>query len=122
MPKVAIACNHCYHFGLIHKKMSRLKIQKNKEKILKLVNENIDLEYNLNVKSMKKIYEKEINAGSKKEPKTVIATFGMWYEYSKDEDRPNDKPIRIERNEIIAIDGKRSDGWRLIKHYTIDDI
>lgn len=102
--------------------MSRLKIQKNKEKILKLVNENIDLEYNLTVKSMKKIYEKEINAGSKKETKMVMATFGMWYEYFKDEDRPNDKPIRIERNSIIAINGKPSDGWRLIKHYTIDDI
>lgn len=100
--------------------MSRLKIQKNKEKILKLVNENIDLEYNLTVKSMKKIYEKEMNAGSKKEPKMVMATFGMWYEYFKDED--TGEKIKIERNNIIAIDGKPSDGWRLIKHYTIDDI
>jgi len=102
--------------------MSRLKIQKNKEKILKLVNENIDLEYNLTVKSMKKIYDKEINIGTKKYPKMVMATFGMWYEWFKDEDRPNEKGVRIERNSMIAIEGKPSDGWRIIKHYTIDDI
>ena len=31
--------------------MSKLKIAKNKEKIVKLLNENIDLEYNLKLKS-----------------------------------------------------------------------
>lgn len=100
--------------------MSVLKIQKNKEKIVKLLNENIDLEYNLTVKSMKKIYEKEINVGSKKAPEIVNATFGMWYEYFKDED--TDKKVKIERNNIIAINGKKSDGWQIIEYYTVNDI
>ncbi len=35
--------------------MSALKIQKNKEKIVKLLNENIDLEYNLDLKRYKPV-------------------------------------------------------------------
>jgi len=102
--------------------MSNLKIKRNKEKIVKLLNENIDLEYKLLVKSMKKTYDKDVNFGTKKEPKIEKVTFGMWYEYFKDEDRPNDKPIRIERNMPIAINGKPSNHYRLLTYYKIEDI
>ena len=51
--------------------MSALKIQKNKEKIVKLLNENIDLEYNLDLKRYKRFSEEVKNIGSKKEPKEV---------------------------------------------------
>ena len=46
--------------------MSQLKIKSNKEKVVKLLNENIDLEYKLLVKRMKKTLEKEVNIGTKK--------------------------------------------------------
>lgn len=49
--------------------MSELKIKKNKDKILKLLNENIDLKYNLDLKKFKRFSEEIINIGSKKEPK-----------------------------------------------------
>ena len=101
--------------------MSEVRIRKNKEKIVELLNKNIDLEYQLLVKSMKKTYDKEFNIGTKKEPKIANVTFGMWYEYFKDEDRP-DKPIRIERNMPIAIDGKPSNYYRLLTYYKLEDI
>lgn len=100
--------------------MSKLKIQKNKEKILKLVNENIDLEYKLKLKGYKKTFEKEVNLGTKRKPKMVIATFGMWLEDFVDED--NGEVVSIERNEVIAVDGKPSNEYRVINYYSIDDI
>ncbi|ELM3672294.1 hypothetical protein RYR30_002265, partial [Flavobacterium psychrophilum] len=60
--------------------MSKLKIKKNKEKIVLLLNQNIDLAYKLRLKGYKKTFEKEVNLGTKKEPKIIIATFGMWLE------------------------------------------
>ena len=83
------------------------KIERNKIKILKLLNENVDLEYKKLLKKFIKTYEKEINTGTKKVPKMVIAKYGIWYEWFKDEDKPDEKGIRIERNQIIEVDGKR---------------
>lgn len=102
--------------------MSLLRISKNKEKIVKLLNANIDLQYKIDLKSFKKIYEKQIDIGPKRHPKIVTATLGMWYEYYKDESEPNSKPLRLERNKIIAINGQPSDGWRLIEYYTVDNL
>jgi hypothetical protein len=45
--------------------MSKLKIQKNKEKIVKLLNENIDLEYKLNLKRFTKFSEKVVTVSKK---------------------------------------------------------
>jgi hypothetical protein len=100
--------------------MSKLKIQKNKEKIVFLLNQNIDLAYNLKLKSYKKTFEKEVNLGTKRKPKMIIATFGMWLEDFVDED--NGEVVSIERNEVIAVDGKPSNGYRVINYYSIDDI
>ena len=102
--------------------MSKLKIQRNKEKIVKLLNENIDLQYNLNLKSFKKFSEKMVNIGTKKEPKQVVAKVGHWFEWFKDEDRPNEKGVKIERSEIYEIDGIKTDHWNRIKYYSIEDI
>jgi len=102
--------------------MSRLKIKKNKEKIVKLLNENIDLEYKLLVKGMAKTYDKEVNVGTKKEPKMVNVTFGMWYEWFKDEDKPNEKGFKVERNMPIAINGKPSNYYAPLRYYTVEDI
>ena len=46
----------------------------------------------------------------------------MWYEWFKDEDKPNEKGIRIERNMPIAVDGKPSNYYRPLNYYSIDDI
>ena len=100
--------------------MSKLKIQKNKEKIVLLLNQNIDLAYKLKLKGYKKTFEKEVNLGTKRKPKMTIATFGMWVEDFVDED--NGEVVSVERNEVIAIDGKPSDGYRVINYYSIDDI
>ena len=100
--------------------MSKLKIEKNKEKIVKLLNENIDLEYRLLVKSMSRIYENEVNTGTKKAPKIVNTTVGVWKEYFMDEGT-NEK-IEVERKMIIAVEGKPSDHWNVLKYYTIKEI
>lgn len=100
--------------------MSKLKIQKNKEKIVLLLNQNIDLAYKLKLKSYKKTFEKEVNLGTKRKPKMIIATFGMWLEDFVDED--NGEVVSIERNEVIAVDGKPSNGYRVINYYSVEDI
>ena len=100
--------------------MSKLKIQKNKEKIVLLLNQNIDLAYKLKLKGYKKTFEKEVNLGTKRKPKMIIATFGMWLEDFVDED--NGEVVSIERNEVIAVDGKPSNGYRVINYYSLDDI
>ena len=102
--------------------MSHLKIQKNKEKIVKLLNENIDLEHNLRLKSYKKITEEVRNIGTKKQPKEVNVKIGHWIEWFKDEDRPNERGIKVERQEICEVNGQKSDGWNRISYYTINDI
>ena len=100
--------------------MSKLKIQKNKEKIVLLLNQNIDLAYKLKLKGYKKTFEKEVNLGTKRKPKMIIATFGMWLEDFVDED--NGEVVSIERNEVIAVDGKPSNGYRVINYYSVEDI
>ena len=100
--------------------MSKLKIKKNKEKIVLLLNQNIDLANKLKLKGYKKTFEKEVNLGTKRKPKITIATFGMWVEDFVDED--NGEVVSVERNEVIAIDGKPSDGYRVINYYSVDDI
>lgn len=102
--------------------MSQLKIKKNKEKIVKLLNENIDLEYKLLVKSMKKIYDKEVDIGSKKQPNIANVTFGMWEEWFKDEDRPNERGVKIERNMPIAVNGVPTNYYQPLRYYSVDDI
>ena len=100
--------------------MSKLKIQKNKEKIVLLLNQNIDLAYKLKLKGYKKTFEKEVNLGTKRKPKMIIATFGMWLEDFVDED--NGEVVSIEKNEVIAVDGKPSNGYRVINYYSVEDI
>lgn len=101
--------------------MSQLKIQKNKEKIVKLLNENIYLEYSLNLKKFKRFSEEIKNIGSKKEPKEVKIKSGHWDEWFKDEDRPNEKGVKIERSQIIEIDGQKSNHWNKITYYSVSD-
>jgi len=111
--------------------MSLLKIKNNKEKILnhkekivKILNENIDLEYKLLVKGMIKTYDKEMNIGTHKKPKMAVVTFGTWKEFFYDQEHPNDKKhaVSVERNMPIAIDGIPSDYYRPLTYYTIEDI
>jgi hypothetical protein len=100
--------------------MSALKIQKNKEKIVKLLNENIDLEYNLDLKRYKRFSEDVKNIGSKKEPKEVKVKIGHWIEKCTDEG--TGEVLKLERSMIIEIDGQKSDHWNKIKYYTVADV
>ena len=110
--------------NLLDMKAALNKIQKNKEKIVKLLNENIDLNYKLNFKKFKKFSEETRNIGSKKEPKEVIVKIGHWFEWFYDEDFSKDKKhaVKIERKEIYEINGHRSYGWDKVEYYKIEDI
>ena len=104
--------------------MSKLKITQNKEKIVKLLNENIDLEYNLRLKTFHRFSLEVKNVGTKKEPKQVAVKIGWWFEWHKDEDdeNPKSKGIKIERCQIIEIDGVKSDHWNRLTYYTVADV
>ena len=103
--------------------MSQTKIQKNKEKIVKLLNENIDLNYNLKIKRFSRFSEKVVTV-SKKDKTPINLKLGHWFEFFYDEDYPNDKKhaVKIERSEIYEIDLQKSNHWNKIKYYSIDDI
>lgn len=98
------------------------RIENNKRKIVDLLNKNIDLEYQLLLKRCHRFHEKEVNLGSKKLPKMAIVKYGCWYEWFKDEDKPEEKGVRIERNQVIEVNGKKANGFRLIEYYTTQDI
>ena len=95
--------------------MSKLKIEKNKEKIANLLNQNIDLEYNMNLKRFKKFTEKIVNIGTRKEPKKVLVKFGHWYDLMGD-------GVKIERSEPVEIDGKKSDSWFVLRYFRAEHI
>lgn len=103
--------------------MSALKIQKNKEKIVKILNENIDLMYNLRLKSFTSFSEKEATV-SKKDKTPIKLKIGHWFEWFYDEDFPKDKKhaVKIERSEICEVDGIKSNHWTKIKYYSVEDI
>ena len=104
--------------------MSQIKINRNKEKIVKLLNKNIDLEYNLRLKTFHKISLEVKNVGAKKEQKQVTVKIGWWFEWHKDEDDedPKSKGVKIERCHIIEIDGVKSDHWNRLSYYSVDDV
>ena len=99
--------------------MSALKIQKNKEKIVKLLNENIDLEYNLKLKSFIRFSERTATV-SKKDKTPINLKVGHWIEKSTDEG--TGEVFKIERSQIIEIDGQKSDHWNRIKYYSVADV
>jgi propanediol dehydratase large subunit len=104
--------------------MSEIRIKNNKEKIVKLLNETIDLQYKQNLKRFKRFSEQVKQVGTKKEPKEVKIKVGHWFEWFYDEDYPNDKKhaVKIERSEIVEVDGKKSNHWNVIQYYSIEDI
>jgi len=96
------------------------KFKKNAEKIKELLNENINLRYEKNLLYADKIIEDEINIGTKKKPELKKVTKKVWKEGFTDED--TQEVVYIDRQEIVAVDGIKSDGWRELKYYTLDDI
>ena len=100
--------------------MSHGKVLRNKQKIVQLLNENIDLKYNMNLKTFKSIYEENRNIGTKKKPNFKFLKIGIWNEGFKDTD--TGEVISVERKSIIEIDGQKSDGWNLLKYYTLKSL
>ena len=100
--------------------MSHSKILRNKQKIVQLLNENIDLNYNVNLKTFKSVYEENRNIGTKKKPNFKLLKFGIWDEGFKDTD--TDEVVSVERKSIIEIDGQKSDGWQILKYYTLQSL
>jgi len=83
--------------------MSESKIKKNYEKIVSLLNQNVELEYKELLKKAKKFWEKEINIGSRKQPKMVLVKIMVYDDFFIDEDTK--EKIKIERNRHIEVDG-----------------
>ena len=99
--------------------MSQLKIQSNKEKIVKLLNENIDLEYKFKLKGFTRFSEKTATV-SKKDRTPINLKIGHWFEKYTDE--VTGEVYKFERSMIIEIDGQKSDHWNKIKYYTVADV
>jgi len=101
--------------------MSELKIKRNKEKIVSLLNLNIDLKRKLLISKAKRFWEKDENFGTKKQPDIRKTKFMVYIEFFFDED--TGEKISIERNQRIEIDGKPCNEWgKEIKYFTINDI
>ena len=68
--------------------------------------------------------EEEIHEVSRRPKKSETFMIGRthWNEEFKDEDRPNEKAVKIERSQIIEIDGQKSDQWNRIKYYSVADV
>lgn len=98
------------------------KIDRNKSKIVQLLNETIDLEYEKKLKRFHRTYDDTKQIGTKRKPDEIKVKIGVWYEWFKDEDQPDSKGIKVERNEIIEVDGKKSNHWKIIEYYKLEDI
>ena len=94
------------------------KYNKNALKIIELLNENVNYEHTLVFGG--KIISESINTGTKKNPKNVNVKLLKWFEIFEDED--TSKPIEIERNCIIEVEGKKSNGWQELRYYSEKDV
>jgi len=104
-------------------KRTQNKIAKNKSKIVELLNQTIDLEYELKLERFER-FSDEVRITQNKPHKEVKIKIGYWFEWFYDEDYPKDKKhaVKIERKEIVEVDGVRTNHWNKLKYYTIDDI
>lgn len=99
------------------------KIDKNKLQIMKLLNENIDLNYELNLKKFSRFSEKTSNFGTRRKPNMVTCKIGHYFQYFTDEEDDNKGTIKIERSEVVEFGGLKCDDWRNpLKYYTIDNL
>lgn len=100
------------------------RINRNKEKIVKLLNENIDLHYKERIKKYIRTSEEIRNIGTKKEPKNIIVKIGHWFELFYDDDYPNDKKhaVKIERKDVFEYDGDKILNGRKITYFDVRDI
>lgn len=102
--------------------MQELKneFDKNQKSIVELLNRNIDIQYELELLKAEEILEEERIMGKGKRKRTYLLKIMKWKEtfYDKDSGEGAD----IERSKIIEVDGKKSDGWRIIKYYSFNDI
>lgn len=101
--------------------MSVKRIQRNDEKIVALMNKNIDLTYLENIKKAKRFEHIKQNFGTKREPIMKNVKFMIYNQYFIDEDTK--EKIKIERRERVEVDGKRCDQWgREITYYTVETL
>lgn len=98
------------------------RIEAKKSKIAKLMNELIDLHYEKMLKGAKRFEIAEVNMGTRKEPEMKTCKRMYWDEWFKDEDRPNERGVKVERSQLVEIDGKKSFGWNVIHYYKPQDI
>lgn len=96
------------------------KIQQKREKVAKLLNEIIDLQYEQQLKSAIRFEERIINFGRKKNPKEKKCRVMFYNEVFIDEDTK--KKIKVERQQIVEIDGQKSFDWNIIEYYKPQDI
>jgi len=98
------------------------RIEYRKERILKLLNEIIDIEYEMYVRQFRSFYTTERNIGTEEKPKMITLKFGVITKYMRSkypdvfEEMKNQKEICIEYN------GKRCTHKGMVTYFTEDDI
>ena len=95
------------------------KIQNNRKEIIKLLNQNIDLEYELMLLKAERFETEVTNIGTKKEPNHVPVKFMYWKSEFVDDD--GGESVFIDRQQAVEVDGKKSDGFRVIEYYSEAD-
>ncbi|MEM6686486.1 MAG: hypothetical protein AAF617_11950 [Bacteroidota bacterium] len=96
------------------------RITENKKLIVKALNENIDLNYELTLRKGKSFENKKMNRGTTRKPDFVNVKLMHYDQQFMDED--TGKPFTIERLHIVEIEGKKSDGWKPIEYYSLENL
>ncbi|GGB82824.1 hypothetical protein GCM10007424_23570 [Flavobacterium suaedae] len=96
------------------------RIKKNLEKVVTLLNKNIDLEYALMLEAAERFTHEEINVGTKKKPVIRKVKIMHYTENFTDEDTGDTVPIQ--RKWICEVDGRKSDGWAVINYHTLETV
>lgn len=84
------------------------EILSNKAVIVASMNYILEAKYQLMLLKYHETFEKEINVGTRRKPKKVIAKYGKYWQYVNDGDGVDN--IRVERTEMYLKDGNKMFG------------
>ena len=106
------------------KKRDKTEIKKDivelKTLVAKKLNRLMDLEHELFLNNAIGFEEKEVDWGTKKQPKMVKLRYKKYIELFHDED--TGEAIEIDRFDIVSIDGHKSIGHNKLAVYTAENL